>query len=252
MSEIGDMEYIASCSFGKDSIATILLALEHNEPLDRAVFVEVMFDLERNISGEHPEHIEWIYSDAIPKLQSMGVVVDIVRGERDYAYYFREAIKRKGKNIGKLCGFPIAGRCFINRDCKVRPIKRYLKNLSPYVEYIGIAKDEPLRLRKLDGVNRISLLDKYGYTEDMAKAKAESYGLLSPIYKYSNRNGCWFCPNCSYRQFESLRSMRPDLWNELLSLSKTPNLCSTSFKWGKTVEEVTAIMDWNKKQQLLF
>lgn len=25
--------YVASCSFGKDSIATILLALKHNEPL---------------------------------------------------------------------------------------------------------------------------------------------------------------------------------------------------------------------------
>lgn len=36
--------YIASCSFGKDSIATILLALEHDEPLDRVVFSEVMFD----------------------------------------------------------------------------------------------------------------------------------------------------------------------------------------------------------------
>lgn len=34
--------YIASCSFGKDSLATILLALEHNEPLDRAIFCEVV------------------------------------------------------------------------------------------------------------------------------------------------------------------------------------------------------------------
>lgn len=50
--------YIASCSFGKDSLATILLALEHNEPLDRAVFCEVMFDHERGISGELPELIE--------------------------------------------------------------------------------------------------------------------------------------------------------------------------------------------------
>lgn len=47
--------YIASCSFGKDSIATILLALEHDEPLDRVVFSEVMFDHARNISGEIPE-----------------------------------------------------------------------------------------------------------------------------------------------------------------------------------------------------
>ena len=36
--------HIASCSFGKDSLATILLALEHGEPLDEAVYCEVMFD----------------------------------------------------------------------------------------------------------------------------------------------------------------------------------------------------------------
>lgn len=41
--------HIASCSFGKDSIATILLALENNEPLDRVVFSEVMFYISRKI-----------------------------------------------------------------------------------------------------------------------------------------------------------------------------------------------------------
>lgn len=51
------MKYFVSCSFGKDSIATILLALENKEPLDGAVFTEVMFDNSRNISGEVPEHI---------------------------------------------------------------------------------------------------------------------------------------------------------------------------------------------------
>ena len=78
--------YIASCSFGKDSIATILLALEHNEPLDRVVFSEVMFDHEKNISGEIPEHIEWVYKVAIPKLESMGVKVDVVRGKKSRKY----------------------------------------------------------------------------------------------------------------------------------------------------------------------
>lgn len=38
------MKYFASCSFGKDSIATVLLALEHKEPLDGILFTEVMFD----------------------------------------------------------------------------------------------------------------------------------------------------------------------------------------------------------------
>ena len=52
--------YIASCSFGKDSIATILLALENKLPLDVVVYSEVMYDNTRGISGEFPEHREWI------------------------------------------------------------------------------------------------------------------------------------------------------------------------------------------------
>ena len=31
-------KYVASCSGGKDSVATLLLAAQHNEPLDEAVF----------------------------------------------------------------------------------------------------------------------------------------------------------------------------------------------------------------------
>jgi hypothetical protein len=89
--------YIASCSFGKDSIATILLALEHGEPLDRVVFAEVMFDNERGISGEIPEHIEWVYGTAIPKLESMGVKVDVVRAKKDYKHFFSNAVG--GANI---------------------------------------------------------------------------------------------------------------------------------------------------------
>lgn len=84
--------HICSWSGGKDSMATILLALEHNEPLDRVVFSEVMFDHERGISGEIPEHIEWIYSTAIPKLEEMGVKVDVVRAKKDYKSFFVNAV----------------------------------------------------------------------------------------------------------------------------------------------------------------
>lgn len=86
------IKYIASCSFGKDSIATILLALENNEPLDRVVFSEVMFDHEKGISGEIPEHIEWIYNIAIPRLETMGVNVDVVKSNKDYKYFFANAV----------------------------------------------------------------------------------------------------------------------------------------------------------------
>lgn len=243
--------YIASCSFGKDSIATILLALEHNEPLDRVVFAEVIFDHSRGISGEIPEHIEWVYSTAIPKLETMGVKVYVVRAEKDYVYFFRKC-RRGGRYKGKIYGFPIAGMCFVNRDCKVNPIRKYLKQFDNVVQYIGIAKDEPSRLGRLDGVEKISLLDKYGYTEAMARAKAEEYGLLSPIYQSGNRNGCWFCPNCSIKQFGRFRKAHPELWAELVKLSHTPNLCSYGFKYGMTVQQLEARLDWDDRQLKLF
>lgn len=44
------MKYIASCSFGKDSLATVIVALEHGEPLDEVLYCEVMFD--EQTSGE--------------------------------------------------------------------------------------------------------------------------------------------------------------------------------------------------------
>lgn len=63
------MKHILSCSFGKDSIATALLALQHGEPLDELVYCEVMFS--EKISGELPEHSRFIHETAIPYLSSV-------------------------------------------------------------------------------------------------------------------------------------------------------------------------------------
>lgn len=250
--------HIASCSFGKDSIATILLALENNEPLDRVVFAEVMFDHERGISGEIPEHIEWIYNTAIPKLEGMGVKVDVVRSSDDY---LKEFFKVRGKNtkdpsrIGKYQGFLIGGFCKLNTECKVKPIRNYIKEYAKdfdVVQYVGIAIDEPIRLQRLKE-GRISLLAKYGYTEKMALDLCRRKGLLSPIYKTNTRGGCWFCPNAKIDRFISIRRNHPELWDELRELSKTPNLCSYGFKYGKTLDLVEKEMDvkgWEYKHQL--
>lgn len=189
--EMDTTKYIASCSFGKDSIATILLALEHNEPLDRVVFVEVMFDHERCISGEIPEHIEWIYGTAIPKLESMGIKVDVVHSDKDYMYFFHKKRTERSNTeyIGKLLGFPRGGRCWANSGLKIEPIRKYYKQIKgPIVQYVGIAKDEPKRLARLKD-NQISLLAKYGYNESDAMEKCKEYNLVSPIYSTTHRGG---------------------------------------------------------------
>lgn len=249
--------YVASCSFGKDSIATILLALENNEPLDRVVFAEVMFDHEKGISGEIPEHIEWIYNTAIPKLESMGVKVDVVRAEKDYKWFFTKGVITKGKWKGLHYGFPLGGHCVVNRECKSRLILRYYKQFEDcdICQYVGIASDEIIRLKRLNK-NQVSLLAKYGYTERMASNLCKEKGLLSPIYETETRGGCWFCPNAKIDGFISIRRNHPELWNELRELSKIPNLCSYGFKYGKTLQQVEKEMDAkeinNKLQLSLF
>lgn len=246
--------YVASCSFGKDSMATILLALEHNEPLDRVVFAEVMFDYEKGISGEIPDHIEWIYKTAIPRLEQMGVKVDVVKDKQDYKSFFTTAVGG-GKFKGRLYGFPIGGKCVINRNCKIRPIRNYYKQFGgcEVLQYVGIAADEIIRLARLKS-NQISLLDKYGYTEQMALNKCSEYNLVSPIYQRSSRGGCWFCMNAHIKDYLYIRQHHSRLWYYLRELSRTPNLCSYGFKYGMTLEEVERKMDileWQEKHQLL-
>ena len=46
-------KYVASCSGGKDSVATLLLAAQHNEPLDKAVFSEVKSEMEAGVVVLH-------------------------------------------------------------------------------------------------------------------------------------------------------------------------------------------------------
>lgn len=251
-----DKFYIASCSFGKDSIATILLALEHNEPLDRAVYCGVMFDNSRNISAEIPEHSKWIHSIAIPRLQALGVKVDALKTSNDMVSIFNRQIKKSTRQdrIGKIYGFPIGGMCYMNNLCKVKTIKDYLRDYKGFdiIQYIGIASDEHKRLKRLEGTNKVSLLNKYGYTEEMAMDLCKKNDLVSPLYETSFRGGCFFCPNAKIQEYIMLRRHHPELWNELKNLDSSGNRATNNFKWGKTLTQVEKIMDIIEKQQSLF
>lgn len=237
--------YIASWSGGKDSTATIILAHEHGEPLDLIIFSEVMFDKE--ISGELPEHIDFVKNKAIPLFESWGYEVKILHAKLNYMDIFmREPTRGKRAGMGMKTGFPMSGRCQVNRSAKVEPIEKFLKTIkSEYTQYIGIAVDEPKRLARLEGTNKISLLEKYGITERAAKELCENYGLLSPTYNFAPRGGCWFCPNARRRELQNIRENHPDLWKRLLDLEDVPNLIGKI--WNSL--ERRSIHDWEETFQ---
>lgn len=247
------MKYIASWSGGKDSTASILLAHEHNEPIDLIIFSEVMFD--KTTSGELPEHIDFVKNKAIPMFENWGYEVKILHSDKTYLDCFNHVITR-GKRIGQKREFPMRGKCVINRDCKISPIRKFLNQMrEPVTQYIGIAIDEPMRMARIaNAENKASLLKKYGYTEQMAFDLCKKYGLLSPAYDFASRGGCWFCPNARDVELRHLRNCHRDLWDKLLALENEPNTIGNM--WNTLTK--TRIHDkeeqffWEKQQMSIF
>ncbi len=153
------MKNIVMYSSGKDSGATLAVMLEKGIKPDIALFSEVMFDNERGISGEEPEHIEWNNHVAKPLIESWGIKFVTVRSKEDYITLFhkkRIRSKEHPERVGKLWGFPLAKGCCLKRDCKIRPMNRYLKSVSePFTQWLGIAADEPQRFGTLGGACQI-------------------------------------------------------------------------------------------------
>lgn len=231
------------------------MAHEHNEPVNLVIFSEVMFD--RGVSGELPEHIDFIKSKCIPLFESWGYEAKILHASLTYMDIFlRQPSRGKRFGIGMKTGFPMPRKCQINRSVKVLPIKRFLKSCKEeFTQYIGIAVDEPARLdRVAKSTNQVSLLQKYGYTEQMALELCKEYGLLSPIYDFAPRGGCWFCPNMRDCELKHLRNNHRDLWDKLLELENMSNLIGD--KWNTLTQ--TSIHDkeeqffWEDRQMDIF
>lgn len=93
-------------------IATLLLAAQHNEPLDEAVFSEVMFN--KDTSGEVPEHRDFIYDRLKPFCEKeLGIKFTILHADKTYDEVFHHVITR-GPHKGEVRGFAWAGNHSFN------------------------------------------------------------------------------------------------------------------------------------------
>ena len=164
----------------------------HNEPLDEVVYCEVMFD--DGVSGEVPEHRDFIYSRAIPFLERNGIKVVLLRSGMTFLESFYRVLK-KGRSAGKINSWPLCGKCCIQRDCKLPPINAYVRSLGGgVVQYVGIAHDEQERLMRLESGKSISLLAKYKMTEWDAADICRRAGLYSRPMRLRSETGAFSAP----------------------------------------------------------
>ena len=84
------------------------------------------------------------------------------------------------------------------------------------------------------------MLEKYDFTEQDAKEPCHTAGLLSPVYEFTDRGGCWFCPNAKQKELRHLYDHHPDLWNRMLELQAIPGKVSEKFDRKRRFSDIDA------------
>jgi 3'-phosphoadenosine 5'-phosphosulfate sulfotransferase (PAPS reductase)/FAD synthetase len=239
MTKLKNRLNILGLSGGKDSVATAILLYYLDIPF-QTVTAEVWWD--EHTPGEHPRHFEFMHEKLFPKLDMWGIKHDIVRSKTT-AYDFMttpiKASKEHPEREGKLRGFVLCGRCGIQRDCKTRPCEKYYRNIQePYNSILGLASNEKDRVLSANSKNQIALLSLLGIHEGRTFSICNKENLLSPTYWFSDRGGCWFCPNQKTQELELLYREYPELWEKLMDIQKMPNKVSELFNRKETLFDI--------------
>lgn len=233
---------IFDLSFGKDSMATLILAAEQGIPIDRVMYCDIRFNKE--ISGEHPLMAAWIPTAEKRLKELFCVTVDHVYSGVSFEEQFYK-VKQKGNHAGNIYGFPYILGAWCNDRLKLRAIKRYEKQFrnNETTTFVGIAYDEPIRWERMAKKETVnckyrSLLFEQKLTEQDAFQICEKYELLSPMYKTEDeiyRGGCWFCPKQSLSDLYSLYKNYPSYFDKLLKMEPFSH---NAFKTNCTIREL--------------
>ena len=200
--------HIASCSFGKDSLAMILRLIEENKPLDEVVFYD---------TGMEFEAIYKVRDKILPLLAEKGIKYTELKPDRPFMYDMLEKPIKDHFGYG-WCG----GMCRWGTTAKQKALDDYAEKKNAIV-YIGIAYDEPNRLAKEIKPYKIHPLFDWQMTEGDCLTYCYSKGfdwVESGIDLYSilDRVSCWCCCNKNKKELYNIYRYLPQYWERLKDL----------------------------------
>ena len=212
------MRAVASVSFGKDSLAMLLYILENRLPLDEVIFYD---------TGMEFEAIYRIRDKIAPVLAREGIALTELKPKNPFIYDMTErpvTSKQKGSHKGYgWCG----GVCRWGTTWKTQALDRYAASAD--LHYIGIAADEPERIKRLQ-LPKVALLAEIGMTEADAlqycRDRGYNWSEESPatesgtvdLYEILDRVSCWCCANKNRRELRNIYQYLPQYWIRLEAL----------------------------------
>lgn len=229
------MSYVASISYGKDSLKMLDVIKTRGLPLDRIITFDVWAT--DTISADLPEVTEFktkmdSYIKDKYRIEVEHFCATDQNGEKITYEKFFYSTFQKGIMKGQMYGFPHRLGAWCNSRLKMKARSKGCEKGD--VSYVGIAYDEKKRHKILNEKAVAPLVD-FCIDEDLCGLHCKYEGILSPSYNYSYRDGCWFCHNQALGELRNLRNKHPQLWELLLKWDKDSR---TPFKAdGHTVHD---------------
>lgn len=199
--------YIASISWGKDSLAMVLRLIEENYPLNEVVSYN---------NGAEFKAIYDTRDKVIPLLESKGIKYTELKPKRDFFYDMLERpVESKQNGCHKGWGW-CGGACRWGTKEKTRAIDEYKATLGyDVVDYIGIAADEPERIK-----DKVYPLVEWGMTEADCLKYCYERGFYWEengirLYDVLDRVSCWCCSNKNLKELKNIFTYMPAYWEKL-------------------------------------
>ncbi len=204
------MKYIASCSFGKDSLAMVLMLIEKNRPLDEVVFYD---------TGKEFQAIYDTRDKILPFLKEKNIKYIELNPKTSFDYnMFERPVKKRGTKTIYRHGYSwCGGVCRWGTTEKIKELEKYSKG---NYEYIGIAFDENTRLLKQRKGNKLFPLADWEITEKEALEYCYNKGFYweedgIKLYDILDRVSCWCCRNKNLKELKGIYRHLPKYWDKL-------------------------------------
>ena len=204
--------HIASVSWGKDSLAMLLMLIAKGYPLNEVVFYD---------TGMEFEAIYHIRDQMLPRLEQLGIKYTRLEPENPFLFDMLErpvCSKQKGTHQGYgWCG----GLCRWGTTGKLKAIDRYAEARDAMV-YVGIAADETPRLEKERKPYKLHPLAEWVMPEADALAYCYENGFswlegTIRLYDVLDRVSCWCCCNKNLRELRNMCIYLPEYWERRLA-----------------------------------
>lgn len=219
------MKFIASCSFGKDSLAMVLRILEENLPLDEVIFFDTGMEFDsiyhnRDRMKRLLAERKILFSELSSKnhfLFDMFVRPVKYRNPETKQYPIHYGYEWCG---GRGIRWGTSGKL----SAIMNHYKEYYQN-EEITEYIGIAADGPERIN--DNYKKIIIkvypLVDWRMTENDCLTYCYDHGWDwnengVELYSVLDRVSCWCCQNKNLRELKNIYMYLPEYWQRLRGL----------------------------------